>query len=92
MIKLTEVSKYYYGADGAVSTGLRNINLEFKLGEVVVITGTSGAGKTTLLNTICGVDSYDEGEIFVDGKGTSHFSNEEMDTYRRKRVAFIYQD
>jgi len=44
VIKLKEITKYYYG-DNSVAVGLRNVNLEFKKGEFVAITGKSGSGK-----------------------------------------------
>ena len=61
MLKLENITKYYYGAT-SVTQALRKINLEFKLGEFVAITGESGSGKTTLLNLISGLDSYEDGE------------------------------
>ncbi len=46
---------------------------EFEVRRVVVITGESGSGKTTLLNVISGLDSYEEGELYIEGKETSHY-------------------
>ena len=59
MLKLKNVSKYYYNK-GVIASGFINVNLELKIGEFVVITGESGSGKTTLLNVISGLDSYEE--------------------------------
>ena len=71
MLKLENVSKIYYNK-GMIATGITKVNLELKLGEFVVITGESGSGKSTLLNVISGIDSYEEGEMYVNGKETSH--------------------
>lgn len=90
MIKLKNVSKYYNN-NGVVTLGLRNINLELNKGEIVAIIGESGSGKSTLLNVICGVDSYEEGEILFKGNETSYFNQNDMDIYRKKYVSFIYQ-
>jgi len=90
MIKLKNVSKYYNN-NGVVTLGLRNINLELNKGEIVAIVGESGSGKSTLLNVICGVDSYEEGEILFKGNETSYFNQNDMDIYRKKFVSFIYQ-
>ncbi len=46
---------------------LKDINLEFKQGEFVVIVGASGCGKSTLLRMISGLESIEEGEIILDG-------------------------
>lgn len=46
---------------------LRDINLEVKKGEVVVILGASGSGKTTLLRCINLLETYDKGSIRLDG-------------------------
>ena len=91
MIELKNVSKYY-NSNGNVSLGLRNINLNLNKGEIVAIVGESGAGKSTLLNVICGVDTYEEGEIYFEGHETSYFNQEDMDTFRRLNVSFIYQN
>ena len=91
MIELKNVSKYYNG-NGNVSLGLRNINLNLNKGEIVAIVGESGAGKSTLLNVICGVDTYEDGEIYFEGHETSYFNQEDMDTFRRLNVSFIYQN
>jgi len=90
MIKLKNVSKYYNN-NGVVTLGLRNIDLELNKGEIVAIIGESGSGKSTLLNVICGVDSYEEGEILFKGNETSYFNQNDMDIYRKKYVSFIYQ-
>ena len=46
---------------------LKNINLQFKFGENIVIIGPSGSGKSTLLDMLLGFIPPDKGKIFVDG-------------------------
>ncbi len=72
MIQLKNVSKFYY-SKGMIASGISKVNLTLDKGEFVVITGESGSGKTTLLNVISGLDSYEEGEMYIDGKETSHY-------------------
>lgn len=91
MIKLNGVSKYYKTQTG-VSEGMRNINLNFKLNEFVAITGESGSGKTTLLNVISGLDSYEDGELYVNGQETSHYTVKEWEDFRAKNVGFVFQN
>lgn len=91
MIKLENVSKYYHTAS-SVTCALKKVNLEFNVGEFVVITGESGSGKTTLLNIISGLDSYEDGELYIDGKQTSYFDNDDWEQYRKEKIVFIFQN
>ena len=91
MIELKNVSKYYNN-NGVVSLGLRNINLKMTKGEMIAIVGKSGSGKSTLLNVICGVDTYEDGEIYFNGNETSYFNQNDMDLFRKNYVSFIYQN
>ncbi|MEG1394391.1 MAG: ATP-binding cassette domain-containing protein [Clostridia bacterium] len=90
-LELKDIGKIY-STEGAVAVGIRGVNLEFNLGEFVAITGKSGCGKTTLLNVMSGMDTYEEGELFVEGSGTQHFGQKEWEEYRQKYIAFIFQD
>ena len=91
MLKLKNVSKYYY-SKGVIATGFSRVNIEFNIGEFVAIVGESGSGKSTLLNVITGLDSYEEGEMYIDGKETSHYSEEDFQEYRKKYVSNIFQN
>ena len=90
MLKLENVSKFYYNK-GIIASGFTKVNLELKIGEFVAITGESGSGKSTLLNVISGLDSYEEGEMYINGKETSHYSEKDFEDYRRKYIANIFQ-
>lgn len=91
MIELHKVSKYYTNKD-TVSTGLSRIDLTLDMGEFVAITGESGSGKSTLLNVISGLDTYEEGEMFVGGQDTSAFKTEDYERYRKTFIGNIFQD
>ena len=82
MIELNRVSKYYTNRD-TVSTGLSKVSLNLDMGEFVAITGESGSGKSTLLNVISGLDTYEEGEMFVGGQDTSAFKTVDYERYRK---------
>lgn len=90
MIKLKGVSKIYYNK-GVIGTGFSKVSLEFNIGEFIAITGESGSGKSTLLNVISGLDTYEEGEMYINGEETSHYNEEDFEEYRRKYVANIFQ-
>ncbi len=67
------------------------VSFEIEKGEFAVIVGASGAGKTTVLNMLGGMDTCDEGEIFVDGKNIAAYSKKEMTRYRRQDIGFVFQ-
>lgn len=91
MIRLENIAKYYYSSAG-VNLGLKKINLAFERGEFVVITGESGSGKTTLLNVISGMDTFEEGEMYINDQPVSAVDETFWEEYRRRHISFIYQD
>lgn len=90
MLELKNVSKFYYNK-GVIASGFTKVNLKLDIGEFVAITGESGSGKSTLLNVISGLDSYEEGEMYVNGKETSHYSDKDFENFRRKYIGNIFQ-
>ncbi len=91
LISLKKVSKFYYNKN-SISSGFSKINMNLDTSEFVVITGESGSGKSTLLNVISGLDSYEEGEMYINGKETSHYSEVDYEQYRRKYIGNIFQN
>ena len=91
MIQLKNVSKYYY-SKGIIASGISKVNLTLDTGEFVVITGESGSGKSTLLNVISGLDSYEDGEMYINGEETSHYLAADFEEYRKKYIGNIFQN
>ena len=91
LLSLKDIGKIYV-SEGNVAVGIRGVNLSFDRGEFVAVTGKSGSGKSTLLNVISGMDTYEEGELFIEGEPTSHFLQPEWEEYREKYISFIFQD
>ena len=81
-----------YDNNNIFTIGIRGINLEFDYNEFVTIEGESGSGKSTLLNIIGANDTYEEGELYINGEETSHYSETEWEKYREKNIATIFQD
>lgn len=78
----------YYGSFHA----LKDINLTIEEGELVAILGESGSGKSTLLNVISGLDTFETGEIIINGVSTNKFTHKEWAIYRNHYVGFIFQE
>jgi len=68
-----------------------NVSFEVNEGELAIILGASGAGKSTMLNVLGGMDVNDEGQIIIDGKDISGYSEKQLTKYRRKDVGFVFQ-
>ena len=91
MLKLENISKYYYSGNNIV-LALRRINLEFNVGEFIAITGESGSGKSTLLNVLSNLDSYEEGKLFLNNEDISNYTIHELEKYRKDYIGFVFQD
>ena len=91
MLELKDIGKIYV-SDNTVAVGIRGVNLSFDRGEFVAITGQSGSGKSTLLNVISGMDSYEEGELYIEGEQTAHYTQADWEKYREKYISFIFQE
>jgi iron(III) transport system ATP-binding protein len=67
MIRLAGIGKKFSGDRGTVRA-LEPLNLEVAPREFFVLLGASGSGKTTLLRCVAGIESPDEGEIYLDDR------------------------
>lgn len=69
----------------------RNVSLRAVPGEFLAIVGESGVGKSTLLNCMAGLDSWDEGQVLLDGVDLGTQSDEQRALLRREKVGFVFQ-
>ncbi len=91
LLELKNVSKFYYGKD-TVASGFTKVNLKLDNNEFIAITGESGSGKSTLLNVISGLDTYEEGEMYINGEETSGYTEVDFENYRKKYIGNIFQN
>ena len=63
---------------------LRNIDLNVKKGESLVIIGGSGTGKSVTIKTILGLIKPDAGKILVDGQDVTNLGGNDRDEYLKK--------
>ena len=89
-VRFDNVCKYYKVGDSRFAAS-DHISFSIKKGEFCVILGPSGAGKTTVLNMLGGMDTCDEGKIYLDGECVSDFDEKKLTSYRRFDVGFVFQ-
>src|SRR5437764_10063805 len=78
-------------AELAPVRALRGVDLDVGAGEFVAIMGPSGCGKSTLLNLVAGLDTADEGEIFIAGEEITGKSEDDLARMRRRHVGIVFQ-
>ena len=80
-----------YGEAETKVMALDNVSFSVKKGEFVLVIGSSGSGKSTLLNMIGLLDKPTEGKVLVDGFDTSNLTDNEISTFRNKKLGFVFQ-
>ncbi len=70
---------------------LRGVDVELHRGDFLALRGASGAGKSTLLHLLGGLDTPNQGEIFLAGRNLASLSPSELARLRNKEVGFIFQ-
>jgi putative ABC transport system ATP-binding protein len=70
---------------------LRGVDLELRQSELIVLLGPSGSGKSTLLNILGGLDVPSGGHVLYRGRDLTTATEEELTTYRRHHVGFVFQ-
>ncbi len=89
-IELCDVTKSYQQGESPV-VALDHLNLKISKGEFLAITGKSGCGKSTLINIIGGLDTLDQGQVWVDGEDITRMDDHRLTLFRRKKVGIIFQ-
>jgi ABC-type lipoprotein export system ATPase subunit len=70
---------------------LRDVNLQVQKGQFVAVLGVSGSGKSTLLQILGGLDTPDEGAVWVQQRELTALDRHQRTLYRRSSVGFIFQ-
>ena len=84
---LLEVKSLSFGYQKGQQT-LRDVSFSIGKGEMVSIVGRNGAGKSTLSKLICGFETPDAGEIFLNGKPLA----EENIRRRAQHIGYVMQN
>lgn len=91
ILKVENIEKYYGNKDN-ITKAIDNISFRVEKGEFVGIMGPSGSGKTTLLNCISTIDNVTTGSIAIDGDDITRLKGRKLETFRRDKLGFIFQD
>ena len=92
IILQTKNLQKYDGKGGSQVHALDGVNLEIEAGKFVSIIGTSGSGKSTLLNMLGGLDTPTSGTVTIGNTELSGLKEEQLTTFRRRRIGFIFQN
>ena len=90
LIEISNLQRHYEMASGVVKA-LDGIDLNIERGERIVLLGPSGSGKTTLLNCVAALDSPTSGKYLFDGVDVPREKSEEMTTFRRENIGYVFQ-
>ena len=74
-LELKNIKKSFTGEESV----LQGISLSIAGGEFITLLGSSGCGKTTTLRIIAGLESPDEGQVFLDGKDVTDLEPNDRD-------------
>jgi putative ABC transport system ATP-binding protein len=90
LIRAHELGRAYPMGSGTVYA-LNGVDVQVPKGALVSIIGPSGSGKSTLLHLVGGLDRPTAGHIEVDGQRIDRLDENELASFRRSKVGFIFQ-
>ncbi len=92
-IPVIEVKNLYkiYRVGETKVYALNGVDFTMYRGEFCAIVGTSGSGKSTLLNMLAGLEKPTKGEIVIAGTHIEKLSEDQLVSFRRERIGFIFQ-
>ena len=90
IIDIQGMERHYEMASEVVKA-LDGVSITVEKGERIVLLGPSGSGKTTLLNCVAALDSPTKGTYDFDGKIVPRLKSEEMTTFRRENIGYVFQ-
>lgn len=88
-IRIDNVNKFYHGPKHAIHA-LKDISLEVPMGKILGIIGKSGAGKSSLLRIINGLESINDGHIYIDNKNVASLNQTQLRQLRQE-IGMIFQ-
>ncbi|MDR1122954.1 MAG: ABC transporter ATP-binding protein [Endomicrobium sp.] len=90
-IKVENLNKQYTKKNSVDVKILKNINLEIKSGQKVVLIGPSGVGKSTLIHILGLMDRPTSGKVYIDGIDCFDKDDKYLRVIRRNYIGFVFQ-
>lgn len=91
IIKAENVDLWYDRGKPMEVKALKGISMEIEKGDYAAFFGPSGCGKTTMLYAIAGIDRYQSGKIWINGRDMTGLSNKELAIFRQTGIGIIFQ-
>lgn len=88
MISIQHISKVYNRGKDDEVTALKEVDLEIRKGEFIVVIGTNGSGKSTLLNMILGTALPSSGSILINGANITRLQQHQ----RSRWISMVFQN
>ena len=89
-IEFSNITKEYRMGETRIKA-VDGASFHVEKGELAIILGASGAGKTTALNILGGMDVPTSGTIMVDGNTITAYNKNDLVSYRRTDIGFVFQ-
>lgn len=85
-----DVTRRYRSGESQV-LALDRVSISVEAERFTTIMGPSGSGKSTLMHVLAGLDSPDEGRVFIGRREITGLSDKALTTLRRTRTGFVFQ-
>ncbi|MEX1137926.1 MAG: ABC transporter ATP-binding protein [Bacteroidota bacterium] len=91
VLAMHDVSKNF-STGGQSTFAVRNVSLEAKRGELVMLLGPSGSGKTTILTLMAGFLRPTSGEVRLLGNDVGTCRPDDLQRFRARSMGFVFQN
>jgi putative ABC transport system ATP-binding protein len=90
IVDVRQVSKHYRRGEERIAA-LDQVSFRVERPSVVAVAGPSGSGKSTLLGMLARFEQPDSGSIHLDGAALDALPEHELDTFRSRKLGFVFQ-
>jgi putative ABC transport system ATP-binding protein len=91
IIEAQNITKIF-GQDKNQTVALNKVSISIAANEFVCVMGPSGSGKSTLLFALGGMDTIDEGSVWINGVSLYGMNENKAADFRRKNMGFVFQN